>query len=134
MLQALPVGFRRFAHDHVDFLAWTLWPIGDQRQVDDTVGRLQQAVYDGHVAFVDLPGLKQSGKPALHLQVSGKKHQAARRLVQAVHQQCLGPNGLQARQQAILLVGASSGNRQQASWLFHNEQVIVLKTYRRCEN
>ena len=82
--------------------------------------------HHGHIAFLDLAGFKQAAQAALRLDATRHEQQARSVLVEPVHDQGFRVNGLHAFGQAVLLVGAAAGHRQQAAGLFKHQQVLVF--------
>ena len=79
-----------------------------------------------HVAFFDLAGFKQLAEAALGLNAPGHEQQARGVLVQAVDDQGFGVAVLHPFGQAVLLVRAATGHRQQAAGFFQHQQVLVF--------
>ena len=81
--------------------------------------------HDGLVALVYLAQFERTAQAALRLGVAGHEHQARGGLVQAMHDECSGPQLLGAAAQAVLFLRAAPWHAQQACGFVQDEYLGI---------
>src|SRR5690606_10678051 len=109
-----------------DLLARSSRPVGDQWQVDRALVLADKTGDHGIVGLADLALLEGARQRRLSLTGAGKHHQAGGIQVEAVNQLDAGVDGVEARNDAILVGLAAPGYRQQESRLVHHEDGVIL--------
>ena len=134
-LQGPPTAATGFAFG-VDDVQGAALPVEQDRAVDGApaivvlhyglLGLQRLARHHRDVAFFDLTGFKQLAESALGFNAPGHEQQARGVLVQAVHDQGFGVAILYPFGEAVFLVRATTGHRQQAAGFFQHQQVLVF--------
>ncbi len=125
-----PTGLAGFALVGVDDAQRPVRPIQADGQVDETpavfaLRRGQVAGHHGDVALVDLTLGEGAAEGALRGGVAGHEHEAGGGHVQAVDDQGIRIDGLDPGAQAVLLVLAPTGDREQAGGFVEDQEVVV---------
>ena len=125
-LEALPVGHGRFSGLMAHFLARTVRPIDDQRQIDLPRRRADMSGNAGHVNLLGLTLFELQPDMALSMGRQGKHHHPGGVSVQTVDQQCCRKHRLDPAEQTICQMRPPPRHRQQPVGLVDHQQFMVV--------
>jgi TolB protein len=124
-LEHLVVGAARLSLGQVHDLAGAAERLLAERQIDRAAVVGEMARHERLVGLVDRAGLERHGERAVRLRVSGEHDHARGVAVEPVDDAGPGVVALQPRHEAVRLLGADSGHREQPGLLVADDEERV---------